>query len=131
MGEMVGEGLQWTEYRGKRFLFSDYSNLTPEQFVERMKRIEPHLVEIGSRQGEGSLLLLTTIAGSHIAKGMLDQAKEMSRRVKPYTKAHAVYPVNRIRQTMLSLIAHFTGMNNRGFETEEDAKEWLASQAAK
>jgi len=111
------------EHKGRRILRVDFSGLSPEQLVGATK----HAMRAIAAEPLGSVRILT------IANGQLDeQSAEAIRRYaahnKPYVRASAVVGASGFQKILVVSIKVVQGRTAlRNFESEDQAKDWLAS----
>ncbi|MGD0566455.1 MAG: hypothetical protein ABSA34_03880 [Candidatus Goldiibacteriota bacterium] len=115
---------RFIEFKGKRILRSDINNCSMEQFEEMLEESG----KIIRSEPLGSVLSLAAGGPGTPIFTNRDIFVEYLMKNMPYIKASAVSGLDRLKASMfLSVVAH-SGRELMLFETEEEAKEWLASR---
>ncbi len=115
----------WIEYKGRRILLRDYSNLAGNEGVkainENMARFFP--------EGEKDLLVLVNITNSAINKESLFAMKKAARKIRPLVKKTAIVGTEAIHKFFINIITSASGLSVKTFNTAEEAKDWLVEDS--
>jgi len=123
MGDLVEERVKWIEYKGKDILDYDYTNLQGDEFVETIKVLTDHLMNIGKED----ILLLLDLTNSFTNKAVVNAFTEAGKRVRPVVKKTAVLGITGVKKVLLNVVNKLSSIDANPFSTKEDAKEWLIS----
>lgn len=118
----------WIDYKGYRILFSDYSRLEGQQFVDQIVTNDRFTLQEG-KKSKRKLLLLTDFTEALGGKEVLFQLRATLNQIAPYILASAVTGVEGIKKHMLNFINVGALFKTRAFSDVEEAKEWLLKQA--
>jgi len=119
------ERIRFEQHQGKQILIVDVSNFSK---VEESIAVLNKAREVIGTQAPKSMLLITNVANSHYDPQAVDAIKKYSAFATPYLKASSVVGVGGIKRVVYQAILRLTGRNIPNFDTEEQAKEWLAAQ---
>jgi hypothetical protein len=119
--------VEWIEYKGKRILLIDLRGLAPEAIIENLDLTDQMLLEIplGTRVSH-----LTDFEGAVVNTEVMARLKASGKEVvEPRTEKAAVVGVHGIRHILLAAYNRVTGAgkNQKLFDTQEEALEWLVS----
>jgi len=119
---------QFAEYRGKRILLLDYTDLGADP-AELQAEIE-HTKVVISAEAPGSVLTLTDVRGARITPANVKAMKELVQHNVPYVKWSAVVVgLSGVYLTAFRAIQALSRRRNlRSFGDPEEAKEWLVPQ---
>jgi hypothetical protein len=124
-----GSHFQWTQYKGKRILFVDFSNILEE--AAHLKAIEELEVEIFKLPKEHQSLILIDQSGSIASKAVTDRSKQMMAAAKK--KGIPDSPTALVGNTGFSkavaLAIQFFRPDIYLADDVEAAKEWLINRA--
>jgi hypothetical protein len=129
VSEKITDRMEWITHKGVRIIFADDRGLEGEPLLQHIRECEKALVEIGQRQGEGSILIVTEVTDAVISGEVMNTLKQASLVLKPYIKASAGVGITGIRKYLLNVLSTFSGVDTKAFDTMEEAKDWLAEQA--
>jgi hypothetical protein len=127
MGQRLNERMERVEHRGRAILYSDYRGLKGDDLVSQI-RANCRLAAQLARMGETEQLRLADLRDTFATPEAIDAIKAVAKEMKPFTKAHAVLGVTGVRKYLLRIVHEFSGLSSRPFDTEAEAKEWLAGQ---
>jgi hypothetical protein len=113
---------QFVNYKGKRVLVEDFTNLKPGP---EFKNYTIEAQAIIASQPPKSVLAVFDATGSHFDSNILNVMKEFTRANTPYIKAAAVVGITGLLQVALSAVAKFTGREFVTFKTRDEAMDWL------
>lgn len=117
--------IQFVDYRGKRVLSADYSNLRPE---EVMKAIE-EAKDVLKKEPAGSVLTLTNVENTFFNTDLLNHFNSfMSNECNTYIKAGAVIGIKGIQKIAYDTIMKFSKTKMPTFEDKQKALDWLVDQ---
>ncbi len=111
-------------HKGRNIFYIDFSNTKKQEEVFAV--IEEASQYITS-QKENSLYLLTNLTNAFFNTTVKNRMNEYLVQNKPYTKKSAVFGMGGLIRILYNGLMRLTGRNVRSFETEEQAKDFLAN----
>jgi len=124
VGESYMERVSFIEYKGKKFLYMDVSNLDAREMLENIANAK----KIIRSQPEKSVFVLTDVTGMRFDSEVTTAMKEYVAGNKPYVVASAVVGVTGLKMIVVNSIMKFAGRKLVLFDTIEQAKDWLVQQ---
>ncbi|MGA3282460.1 MAG: hypothetical protein ABSD50_15940 [Smithella sp.] len=118
------ERVSFIEYKGKKFLYMDVSNLDAREMLENIANAK----KIIRSQPEKSVFVLTDVTGMRFDSEVTTAMKEYVAGNKPYVVASAVVGVTGLKMIVVNSIMKFAGRKLVLFDTIEQAKDWLVQQ---
>lgn len=116
--------VKWIEHKGKKILYCDMRNLSPEGITAIMKETDVLILE-----SPGKILYLGNVEGAAVNREVMQEARRLtstSRRNKfEKMAAVGVKGVKNVLMTALVTMFDKSGVQIRSFETEEEALKWL------
>ena len=117
--------LQFVNYKGKRILVEDFSNIKDEnKLVDLMQKA----VSLVHSQPKGSALVLVDMTNAHYGSLASQASKEASASNTPYIRASALVGIRGVMDIIVKSINRFTGRTLMTFTSREEAMEWLIKQ---
>jgi hypothetical protein len=117
--------VDFIEYKGKKILYEDFSNVTPEDMPALLNRA----ADLVRSCPLGSVLALSNVKDG---KFNTETSQIMSQFVKdnaPYVKMTAIFGMSGLQSIIYRSIMAFSGRKNlKVFNDEGEAKEFLAAQ---
>ena len=123
MGDLIEERVKWINYKGKDILRDDYTNLQGDEFVEIIKTLTDHVINVGKKD----ILLLLDLNNSYTNKPVVTAFTEAGKRVRPVVKKTAVLGITGVKKVLLNAVNKLSSIDANPFSSEEEAKEWLIS----
>ena len=120
------ERTRFIEHQGKRILVFDYSGLRDP--AESLREIE-HSKSVVRQHPPKSLVIMTVVRDARYNAEVLQAMKELASHDEPYVKASAVVGMGGLHRIAYQAVILFSKRNIKTFDGEEEAKDWLASQA--
>jgi len=117
------ERIQWTNYKTKKILYLDYSNLNSRQLENAVKFI--HLVEKTVLNSEKNLLILINFNEFFINDELLEILKNEFKNQSSYVKKYAVIHVTNSKVSIIQTLKDYSTSLINIFSDEESAKNWL------
>ena len=115
-------GVEWTEYKGKRILYSDYSGI--KQDSDSMKVLERQMVMI--QQAAEPVLLLVNLQDATLTPEMSLATKEKLSAAGAKVKKIGLVGITPIKSVIVKGIGREVGdLNQEIFPSMEAAREWL------
>lgn len=115
----------WTEHKGTRILFGDFSGVTrPDELtlaIEEGKRVVLN-------QPPKSLLSLLDVEGLHFTVDTARRLKEGMAQNTPFVKATAVIGLSGLQKVLFQAIRRIRPGTIESFSTREEALDWLLTQ---
>ncbi|MCX7699172.1 MAG: hypothetical protein N2114_06895 [Candidatus Goldbacteria bacterium] len=121
------ERVYFIEYKGKKILYIDISNLKKDDEDLFLSIIDTAKKIIAS-QPLNSLLIITNFINSEITPKSTSVLKEFALHNKPYVKVAALIGIGGIKKILLDTISKFTNRKFYIFNNIDEAKEFLTSQ---
>jgi hypothetical protein len=116
---------KWIEYKEKRILYQDFSNLffNTNTVKAELKEVEAIVLA----EPENSLLVISDFSNTEITGELMPILNESSKLTKSRVRKTAVIGVSGIKHTLGDLLSRLTGQPLMYFSNEAEAKEWLVS----
>ncbi len=111
----------WETYKGKKFFYARYGNKQIDTYRNEVEAVEKEMFA----QPKNSVLLLVETAGVILTPEAINLAKNTALHCKPYLLKTAILGMGGLRKGLLDVVAKFSGMTLEGFDTEQQAKDWL------
>ena len=118
------ERISFIEHKGKQILHLDFARTGPDDVF----RIIEEAKQVIKDQPPMSLRTLTDVTDLKFNTAAADAMKEFANHNKPYVTAAAVVGVTGLKQIIYNAVVRFTGRNLVAFDTDGQAKDWLATQ---
>jgi len=117
--------VRFLDHEGRRMLLTDLSELDPQHspaVLDEARRL------VSTLPMERSLLSLLVVRKMRFDPKTIDVMKQIGRANEPWVIATAVVGLTAIGRVLARVVSTFSGRRYAAFETEEQAKEWLARQ---
>jgi hypothetical protein len=118
--------IRFIEYKGKQILLQDASNLPSAADGLPLVALSK---SIAAKQPPASLLILTIVTNSRFDRKLIEALKELTVHNKQYARASALVGLSGLQRSVYAAVSQLTGRRLPTFNTEDEAKEWLISQA--
>ncbi len=118
----MSDRIRIVEYKGKRILLHDYSNLKGDELISVLREASSMVDKRGP-----DLNILTDVRGVVASKEAMDELKGLAKKATPYVRKSAVVGIQGIKKVFLDAVRMVTGRQIKAFSTVEGAKEWLVS----
>ncbi|MFL5309780.1 MAG: hypothetical protein ACJ79H_04925 [Myxococcales bacterium] len=121
------ERVRFVDHQGRRILVTDLSELDPDgspAVLDEARRL------VATLPKERSLLSLLVVRKMRFDPKTIDAMKQIGRANEPWVIATAVVGLTALGRVLAKVVSTFSGRRYAAFETEEQAKEWLARQKA-
>lgn len=122
---MENNRIHFVDYKGKRILLEDFSNVKKEEDLEALLQDAETFVH---QQPLKSLLVVVDMTNSTFGPRVSQASKEASKSNTPYIKASAMVGMNKLMEIILTSIRTVTGRSIGSFPTRDEAYEWLIKQ---
>jgi hypothetical protein len=119
--------VRFVDHQGRRILVTDLSGLDPDQspaVLEEARRL------VATLPKERSLLSLLLVRKMRFDPNTIDVMKQIGRANEPWVVATAVVGLTAIGRVLARVVSTFSGRCYAAFDSEDQAKEWLARQHA-
>jgi hypothetical protein len=114
----------YIEYKGKKILYEDYSNSTPETFSPLLQQAS----ELIKKSPPNSVLALVNVTGTKFDTASSDKMKIFVKDNTPYIKVSAIFGLSGLQSVIYRAVVSFSGRQNlKVFNAENEAKDYLAS----
>jgi len=114
--------VKYIQYKGKKILYVDYSNMTGDQAIATLYE-EAEIVKTWTQKG----LVLNDFRNSKATTDFMSHAKKLGKEVfAGMTHKTAAIGLTGIQMVLLQAYNAFSTDKLVPFATEEEAKEWLA-----
>lgn len=114
------------EHHGREVLFIDFAGIrdrsTAFHAIDEVKGLV-------AGQPQGSLLTLTSVAGSTFDPEIIQALNELALHNKPFVKAAALVGLSGLQRVAYAAVLLWSGRNVPAFRDINEAKEWLVAQA--
>lgn len=117
--------VRFTEHRGQRILFIDFSGL---QAAEDILREMDAARDIIRSSPLNSLRVLTDVTGARYTPPVMDAMKEFTSGNKPFVRHSAVAGMERVHRVLYRAVLLFSRRSIEIFEHPDAARDWLAKQ---
>lgn len=118
--------VRFIEHEGRRVLFIDFSGIrdrsTAFHAIDEVKRLV-------AGQPRGSLLTLTTVAGSTFDPEIIQALKELAAHNKPFVQAAALVGLSGLQRVAYAAVSLFSGRHITAFRDVGEAMNWLVAQS--
>ena len=115
----------FTEYKRKRIARLDFSAIAEEP--EALAAIA-EATEIIQKQPPKSLYTLTIVRGSRFNSVVLSAMKKLAADNGPFVRAGAIVGMGTLHKAAYLTVMYFSKRTIPAFDSEEEAKEWIAAQ---
>jgi hypothetical protein len=112
---------RWDNYKGKKILINDYSNLLNEEILQLIK---DNTLRYAAEQTQ-DILLLVDVTNCPFDKNIATDLKKIANFIQPKVKKSACIGVTGLQKVILDGVNHFSKLGIKPFPSEEQAKEWL------
>ncbi len=119
------ERVRFLEHRGKRILLIDFSQL--KETEEILAVVEAARVVV-AEQPPASLRTLTSVRGARYTPPVMDAIKALTVHNRPYVTAAAVVGMEGMHRVLFRAVLLFSRRNIEAFDSQDEARDWLASQ---
>ena len=117
--------VRFTEHRGQRILFIDFSGLQAADDILREMDVAREIIR---SQPPASVRVLTDVSGAKYSPPVMDAMKEFTAGNKPYVRHSAVAGMERVHRVLYRAVLLFSRRSIEIFETLDQARDWLAKQ---
>lgn len=120
---MNSEHFSIINYKGKTIMSVDYSKVAKNKasVLELMATVD----QAYEKAAEGSALVLVNVANMQFDMEILNKFKEAQKRYEKKQKKVALVGVSGLLKAGYNFVIGLTSTNNKAFNSEEEAKEWL------
>jgi hypothetical protein len=117
---------KWIEHNGKKIFYQDFSNLffNEQAVIEELNAVQETVMS----QPENSVLVLSNFSNTEVTMNLMPILNESSSKTKVYVRKTAVLGVTGVKRTLGDLLSRITGQPLMYFNTEHEAKDWLAKE---
>lgn len=122
---MENNRIRFVDYKGKRILLEDFSNVKSEDELEKLIWQAETVVH---SQLPKSLLVVVDMTSSTFGPKVSQTSKEASKSNSPYIKASAMVGMSKLMEIILNSVRTVSGRSIASFGTREEAYEWLIKQ---
>jgi len=114
--------VSWIDHKGKKILYADFRNQSGPAMIATL---EAELVEI-RKHGKG-VLLLADFRGATTNDDFMTKAKAAGKDLRELSHRSAALGITGVKKILLGAYNAFSGDTLKAFDTEEEAKKYLAS----
>lgn len=111
------------EHRGKKILYANHQNCTPDEITQQIKQSE----EVILKMNNPDLLLMVDVRNCEVSEETVEQFKETGKKIKNFRSRTAVLGITGVRKLILISVNKLAGLEAKAFENENEAKDWLIS----
>ena len=116
---------RWITHQGKRIFYCDYSGFRDD--LDALRSENAGVAAELTSQPQGSVLELVDVRGTVGSKEAVSLIKASASRTKPHIRKTAVLGVEGVVKVLAQAVSRVSGLGLTYFATEEEAKDWLAS----
>lgn len=120
--------MRWVDHRGKMILYLDHKNLPAEEYEKiAFEKFEWFQDQVNQKTfQENELLLCADMTNTVVNQKAFVTGKRFGA-FAPYVKKHAFIGLSKTKQALLKiiLIFAFSTVETKGFDSKEDAFDWL------
>lgn len=120
----MSERVRWIVHKGEPILFSNFSGLDEEQYLEEMEEVAA-ILRSAAEKKPLYLLALTDISNTTTTAKITERSKACMTALKGVT---AITAIVGLTETKMG-IAKIVSPHLRAFEDRDEAKDWLAARA--
>ena len=124
---MDNHRVTFIRHRDAEILLIDWSGATADEILAAIGQARKL---IGSRP-HNSVLTLTDVSDGRVDRRVTETLKDYVAHNKPFVRAGAVVGLNELKSVIFNFVNRATGRTLRAMGSRDEAKEWLAEQAAK
>ena len=118
----MDDRVRWLDYKGKRVLLSDLSNLRGQELVDVAEETERVIFEHGKKD----ILSLVDVTDAHVFGPSLGVLKKVRQNLYPYALKTAVIGISGAKAVLLQAVDKVTkGRESKVFRTRKEAMEYL------
>ena len=118
--------ITWIEYKEKKLLFIDASNLMNDSVALRAEL--ESLVDLLAHEPKNSVFAMADLRKTHLNNNSLLALMSNAPLAAPYFHRSAlIIELNNARRIVLDSLGRFIGHLPKRFEDMDEAKEWLVS----
>ena len=117
-------GVDWMEHRGKKILYSDFSNIRrPEDSIEQL-----YIMEKKFRESKEKVRHMLNFENTAVSPEFMDTAKKVGFGLMPDAEKNAFVKVSPLKSVLLKGFLFFTNGTEKTkvFDSVEEAKDWLS-----
>jgi hypothetical protein len=115
--------VKWIDHGGKRILYVDFQEAKTEEDMLNAIYSEVDIL----KKEKDKQLLLVNIRNVFMTEKANKELRRLSKEViGPKTTKTALVGITGVKKVIFNAIVKLSGENGRMFDTEEDAKKWLA-----
>lgn len=122
---METDRIRFVEYKGKRILLEDLSNIGNDDALEPLVWEAEKIVH---KQQPKSVLVAVDLTNSRFGPKTSQAAKSVAKGNEPYIKASALIGMNKLMEVVYNSLRMITGRKIVTFSTRDEAFEWLIKQ---
>lgn len=116
---------EFMEYRGKRIARLNFADIAEE--AEALEAIA-EAGRIIQGQPSKSLYTLTIVRGSRFNSVVLSAIKRLAADNAPYVRSGAIVGMGTLHKAAYLTVMYFSKRTIPAFDSEDEAKEWIAAQ---
>lgn len=117
---------KWIDYNGKKIFYQDFSGLFYN--TQAVKDELTAVQEFVLKEPLNSVLVISNFKDTQIGADLMGALNDASARTKDHVHKTAVIGVGGFKRTLGDMLSRLTGQPLKYFESEEEAKNWLAQE---
>ncbi len=118
------ERVRFLEHAGKKVLFLDFTNCTPEDVLEIMEECR----RIVTAQPYDSVLTLSDFSGGTFSRAAVQRMKEVAVYDRPHVRRAAIVGLESMPKALYKGILDFSRRDFWAFDSNEEALAWLVEE---
>jgi hypothetical protein len=123
--DQMEERIQFIDYKGKKILLEDFTNIKDEEEFIRLIKAAGEIVQ---QQPPKSTLVIVDLTNSRFTDRVSRISKETASKNTPHIKASVLVGVRGLMEIMIKAVSAFTHRDLISMRTREEAMEWLIKQ---
>jgi len=117
---------KFINHKGKQIFFADYSNFHFD--LSSCQNEVDDATDAVAKEPEKSVLLLVDVRETVGSQEIIDILSASASKIKSKILAAAVVGITGIRKLLMQSVSRLSGLQAKGFDTIDEAKDWLANQ---
>ncbi|MBN2804310.1 MAG: hypothetical protein JXR91_14540 [Deltaproteobacteria bacterium] len=120
----MNKNIEIIEYNNKKIIYSDYSNLGGNQFLDYVRSHYSAHRKIFENSNE-KFLILTNVENAFANREVMKLLKDSVKHNSPHISKSAVIGIAGVQKLLLNSINLFSKVNSKVCDNREEALKWL------
>ncbi len=118
------ERVRFLDHAGKKVLFLDFTNCTPDDVMEIMDECK----RIVTAQPHNSVLTLSDFSGGTFTRAAVQRMKEVAVYDRPHVRRAAIVGLESMPKALYKGLLDFSARDFLAFDSNEEALAWLVQE---